>query len=129
MGIKTKHMMRHLKNISELSLYASISCGLAFFARIYPAFYFPILMLRIAILGYSIYIIGGAENNREFAMLLGSAIVIGFVGGNWDWIEVYVRFNQEKLTLFSSLILFVFLAVAGYVIYSKVGSNENTSKK
>jgi len=80
-------MLRHLKNANELILYASISCGAAFIGRLYPAFYFPILLLRLGIAGYCLYVIAGAEGNRDFAILLGGALFLGLVGGYWDLIQ------------------------------------------
>lgn len=56
-------MLRHLKNITELTLYASISCGLAFVGRLFPAFYFPIVLFRLGVIGYCGYVVCYQERN------------------------------------------------------------------
>jgi hypothetical protein len=120
-------MLRHLQNLNELVIYASISCGLAFIARLFPAFYFPILLLRIGVLGYCLYVVAGAEGNRELAITLGGAMFLGMIGGNWDWLEVYLRFNQRVVGQYLSIITFTLLAVLGLTLYLK--NNGKTSQK
>jgi len=120
-------MLRHLKNANELILYASISCGAAFIGRIYPAFYFPILLLRLAITGYCFYIIAGTEGNKELAVLLGSAIFLGLVGGYWDLIEVYLRFDSARIVSTLMLGLCVLLTAFGIILHIK--TNGKTSKR
>jgi hypothetical protein len=120
-------MLRHLKNANELILYASISCGAAFIGRLYPAFYFPILLLRLGISGYCLYIIAGTEGNKELAILLGSAIFLGMVGGYWDLIEVYLRYDSVRITSSIMLILCVLLTITGVILHIK--TNGKTSKR
>ena len=98
-------MLRHLKNFNELCLYASISCGLAFFARLNPAFFLPILLLRLCILIYSFFIIGRIEDNRIFGYCLGASIFVGLVGGYWDVIELNLAYNQQQIINIIALIL------------------------
>ena len=74
-------MFRHLKNLSELCFYSGISCGIAFIVRLEPAFFFPVLILRLAFLAYCWYIIALIEGNREFGAVLVVAILIGWFGG------------------------------------------------
>ncbi len=110
-------MLRHLKNLNELVLYASISCGMAFLSRLSPAFLFPILLLRLGILGYCLYVIATIEKNKEFAMILGGALCLGMIGGYWDYMEITIRYNQEITSKLLSLLVFVILAGVGLAIY------------
>jgi len=114
-------MLRHLQNLNELVIYASISCGAAFIGRIFPAFYFPILLLRLGVLGYCLYVIGQSEGNKELAIVIGGALLLGMIGGNWDWIEVYLRFNQELIGYWFTIILSLSLAVLRVGIYGTAG--------
>ncbi len=120
-------MLRHLKNANELILYASISCGAAFIGRMYPAFYFPILSLRLGISGYCLYIIAVCEGNKELAILLGSAVFLGMIGGYWDLIEVYLRYDAPRIISTVMLVLCFLLIAIGVVLHIK--TNGKTSKK
>lgn len=122
-------MIRHLKNITELVMYASVSCGLAFFSRLFPAFFFPVLLLRLAVLAYCFYVIGTAENNRDLALVLGGAIFIGLIGGNWDYLEIWFRFNQENLSKLITVIVFIITTLLGFTLYFKGVLNGQSSKK
>lgn len=122
-------MIRHLKNITELILYASVSCGLAFLGRLYPAFYFPIMFLRLGVFAYCAYVIANCENNRELAFVLGGALFLGLIGGNWDYLEVYFRFNQEYLSKVMTVTLFIFTTLLGCYVYFKGLGNGTVSKK
>ena len=122
-------MFRHLKNITELVLYTSVSCGLAFFGRLFPAFYFPILLLRLGVFGYCAYVIGRAENNRDLAFVLGGAMFIGLIGGNWDWIEVWFRFNQEYVSKLVTVTIFIITTLLGFSLYFRGAFNGRASKK
>ena len=121
-------MLRHLKNANELVLYASLSCGVAFIGRVFPAFYFPILLIRLAIFGYCAYIIAYTEGNKEMAVILGGSLFIGLIGGYWDLIEVYLRFDPSQIVTIISL---VFLAVLGALlaIVVKQGKLNGTSRQ
>jgi hypothetical protein len=119
-------MLRHLKNANELVIYASISCGAAFIGRIFPPFYFPILLLRFAIFGYCIYVIGFTEKNKELAAILGGALFIGMLGGYWDLVEVYLRFDLAKIVNIVTCISLFILFVSAVTL--KV-HHEKTSKK
>lgn len=102
-------MLRHLQNINELIIYAAISCGAAFIGRLFPAFYYPIFLLRIGVLAYCALIIFGAEGRKHLALTLSGAMFLGLLGGYWDWIELYLRFNQELIgRYFVVLIVTVF---------------------
>lgn len=123
-------MLRHLKNLNELILYASISCGAAFLSRLFPAFLFPILLLRLGILAYCLYVIATIEKNREFAVILGGAIFIGAIGGYWDYLEIYIRYNQGIIAKLLSLLTFVFLASTGLLVYlGGIGNGKHIVKK
>lgn len=121
-------MLRHLKNANELVLYASVSCGAAFFGRVFPAFYFPILLLRLAIFGYCIYIIAHTEGNKELAVILGGSLFIGLIGGYWDLIEVYLRFDSGKIITVISLVFLAVLA-AMWVMVQKRGEGYGTTRQ
>lgn len=90
-------MFRHLKNTNELCLYSGFSCGLAFLVRIEPAFFFPVLILRLAILAYCFYVVAFVEGNKEFAVILTASILVGWLGGYWDYFEIVWSFNQSEL--------------------------------
>jgi hypothetical protein len=125
--IKEIVMLRHLKNVNELVVYASFSCGLAFVGRIFPAFFFPILLLRLGIFGYCLYVVAGAEKNRELAIILGGALFLGMLGGYWDLIEVYLRFDSERIiSTFTAILCFVLFVI---IIIFQIKTNEKTSKK
>ena len=124
---KRECKMRHLKNINELVLYASISCCAAFVGRIFPAFYFPILLLRLGIFLYCAYVIGTLESNRHTAMIIGGAIGIGLIGGYWDLIEVMLRFDPNAITMPITLTTLFLVAIAGLVL--QVRNNGKTNQK
>ena len=110
-------MLRHLKNFNELCLYASISCGLAFFTRLNPAYFFPIMLLRIAILVYAFFVIGKVEKNRIFGWCLGAAVLLGLLGGYWDVIELNIVHNQAKIV--NAIALFLGFLGIGYLVFSQ----------
>lgn len=120
--------MRHLKNLNELVLYASVSCGAAFVGRLFPALYFPILLLRLAIFLYCAYVIANLEQNRELAVILGSAILIGMVGGYWDLIEVWLRYDFNALAQLITITLLFIASLLGLFIYVR-GTNGKASQK
>ena len=120
-------MLRHLKNANELVIYASISCGAAFIGRIFPAFYFPILLLRLGISGYCLYIIAGTEGNKELAIILGGALFIGMLGGYWDLMEVWLRYDSHRIVSTVMLVGCVLLIALGIVLHVK--TNGQTRKR
>lgn len=119
-------MLRHLKNANELALYASVSCGAAFLGRLLPAFYFPILLLRLGVVGYCIYVIAYTEKNKELAVILGGSVFLGMLGGYWDLIEIHLRYNLQQIVSGITAVSIFVLAIA--VIYLQV-NNGKTSKK
>lgn len=115
-------MIRHLKNINELILYASISCGFAFLVRLVQSFSIPVLVALIVVLFYYWYVIGRAENNKLIATIITTALVVGFIGGNADWIELYLRYNTVLIARYVSIIsclILAVLAMVGYVATTK----------
>lgn len=119
-------MLRHLRNSQELVLYASISAGAAFLGRILPPFYFPILLLRLGIFAYCFFIIVKAEGNRELGIILSSAIFLGMVGGYWDLIEIYLRYDLQRIvTTFTAVVVF---SVVGILVTLQVRNNGKLSK-
>lgn len=109
-------MIRHLNNFNELVLYAAISTGAAYFSRVNPVFYFPVLMLRIATLGYALYVIGSIQQNRPFALCLVSALILGWIGGYWDFLELQMTYNQAEFLAVASLILGGIIAALAVVL-------------
>lgn len=108
-------MLRHLKNFNELALYASISCGLSFFVRLNPSFFWCVLLLRLCVLAYSFYIIAGIEDNRVFGICLGASVLVGLIGGNWDWIELQFKYNQNQII--STALMMITLPLVAAVLY------------
>jgi hypothetical protein len=119
--------MRHLKNANELVLYAAISCGAAFLGRLFPALYFPILLLRLAIFLYCIYVIAALEKNRELALIIGSSLFIGMLGGYWDLIEIWLRYDLSAIAQLITITLLFIASLLGLFIYIK--GNATTSQK
>ncbi len=119
--------MRHLKNANELVLYAAISCGAAFIGRLFPALYFPILLLRLAIFLYCVYVIASLEKNRELALIIGSALFIGMIGGYWDLIEIWLRYDLGAIAQLITITLLFIASLFGLFIYMK--NNATTSQK
>lgn len=119
-------MLRHLKNANELILYASISCGLAFVGRIYPAFWFPIFLLRLGVFLYCVYVIAKVEKNKELAMILGGALFLGMLGGYWDLVEVYLRFNSELVGTWLSILGILIVFGVGFFMFLSESKNEKT---
>lgn len=122
-------MLRHLKNANELVLYASISCGAAYLARLNPPFHFPIMLLRLAMLGYCGYIIAIAERNKELAVLLGGAMLIGCIGGYWDLIEVHSKYVSPEMTLTLTMSALAVLVTVSYILYQQEQKDGKTGKK
>ncbi len=119
--------MRHLKNANELVLYAAISCGAAFVGRLFPALYFPILLLRLAIFLYCVYVVASLEKNRELALIIGSSLFIGMIGGYWDLIEIWLRYDLAAIAQLITITLLFIASLLGLFIYVK--NNATTSQK
>lgn len=102
-------MLRHLKNINELIIYSAISCGLSWFSRLNPTFFYVVMMARLSVLAYCFYIVSGLEGNKVFSYCLGAALVLGIVGGYWDVIEIQLRFNAVSIVSNGLIILVVML--------------------
>lgn len=90
-------MIRHLKNFNELALYAGVSCSFAYLVRLNPAFFYPVLLLRLSILLYCFYIIALTENEKSIAVIIGAAIFISWLGGYWDLFEIYLNFDLTNI--------------------------------
>jgi hypothetical protein len=103
-------MLRHLKNINELIIYSAISCGLSWFSRLNPTFFYVVLLGRLSVLAYCFYIVSGIEGNKIFSYCLGAALMLGIIGGYWDWIEIQLRFNSISI-ISNGLIILAFLVV------------------
>lgn len=103
-------MLRHLKNINELVIYTAISCGLSWFSRLNPSFFYVVLLARLSVLAYCIYIISGVEGNKIFSYCLGASLLLGIIGGYWDWVEIQMRFNSVSI-ISNSLTILIFLLI------------------
>ena len=111
-------MLRHAYNLTEMCLYTSLSAGCAFLARLIPELHTPILLLRLAIFIYCFWVIFKAEDNRILAMLIGSSLAIGLIGGNLDYLELLVRYDLAGLVgKLTTLIVFAALASFGWFTY------------
>jgi hypothetical protein len=115
-------MLRHLKNFNELVLYASISCGLSFFVRLNPSFFYAVLLLRLCVLAYSFYIIAGIEDNQIFGICLGASVLVGLIGGNWDWLELQLKYNQSSLI--STALLIGIIPLIAAILYQQWGNKK-----
>lgn len=122
-------MLRHLKNANELVLYSGISCGLAFASRLVPGLWFPVLLLRLAVLAYSIYVIANVEKNKEFAFVLGGSVMLGCIGGYWDLIEIYFNWNPAYVLTLTICVLGTL--VLAWIILNQLGvvGNGKTEQK
>jgi hypothetical protein len=112
-------MIRHLKNFNELIIYASLSTGLAFFVRYFPAFYFPVMLLRLAVVAYALFVIASIEHNRAFSYSLICSILLGLIGGYWDVIEINFTHNQSQVVIISSVISALSIAAIAVVFLRK----------
>lgn len=122
-------MLRHLKNASELVLYASISCGAAYLARLNPPFSFPILLLRLGVLGYCGYAMAIAEGNKELAIIIGGSLLIGMIGGYWDLIEVHQKYVSPEMVITLTVTALAVLCTGSYVLYQREKNDGKASKK
>jgi hypothetical protein len=102
-------MLRHLKNINELIIYSAISCGLSWFSRLNPTFFYVVMMARLSVLAYCFYIVSGLEGNKIFSYCLGASLLLGMLGGYWDVIEIQLRFNAVSIVSNGLIILVVML--------------------
>lgn len=114
-------MYTNLKNLSEFVLWASASCGLAFFVRIVPAFWFPILMLRIGFSLFCLYnIFNAPRKSVKFSFcFIGGAVIFGMLGGYWDYFEVIVKYQQGDIVAiltFISVLLTLFFTVQYWIL-------------
>jgi len=104
-------MLRHLKNINELIIYSAISCGLSWFSRLNPTFFYVVMLARLSVLAYCIYIVSGVEGNKIFSYCLGASLLLGMLGGYWDLIEINLKFNAVSI-ISNFLVVTVVLLIA-----------------
>ncbi len=116
-------MLRHLKNINELIIYTAISCGLSWFSRLNPTFFYVVLLARLSVLAYCIYIISGLEGNKVFSYCLGASLLLGIIGGYWDWVEIQFRFNSISIVS-NSLTILIFLLIGIMLFLGYKGSKK-----
>lgn len=89
-------MFSHLRTINELVFYAGLSCLLAFFTRLYPVFFFPAFMLRIGVLIYCLYSMFTIRYRKPVLEIICIGVLLGWIGGYQDLIEVYFHFNPAE---------------------------------
>lgn len=106
-------MIHHLKNFNTLVLYSAISCGVSWFEQLNPFFFYPMVLLRLCILVYTIYVIYNLEDNRVFAVTLLCSIFLGIIGGYWHLIELYIKFDVNKLLMIPVMFLSIPLIIFG----------------
>ena len=116
-------MLRHLKNINELVIYSAISCGLSWFSRLNPTFFYVILLARLSVLAYCFYVISGIENNKIFSYCLAASLLLGIIGGYWDWIEIQMRFNSIYIVT-NGLVVLVFFLIGIMLFVSYKGGKK-----
>lgn len=122
-------MYRHLKNINELVFYAGLSCLASFIAREFPGLWVPIGLLRLGVFAYCTWLLVVAENNKVVAGLIGSSILIGGIGGYWDYIEIWLRFDNEKVSRIITISFCGLLALGGIVLQVYINNGKTTSKE
>lgn len=119
--------MRHLGNFNELVFYAALSCLGSFLARTYPGLWVPLVLLRLGVIAYCFWILILGESNKILAGILGTSIFVGAVGGYWDYIEVWLKFDSARVQRIISISFFGLLALSGIAI--QVYINAKTSKQ
>lgn len=122
-------MLRHLKNANELVLYASVSCGAAYLARLNPPLHFPIMLLRLSVLGYCGYVIAVAEGNKDLAIIVGGSLLIGCIGGYWDLIEIHSRYISPQMILTLTATALAILLTTSYVLNQRSKEDGKVGKK
>lgn len=120
--------MRHLANANELMFYAALSCAASFLARSFPGLWIPLLLLRLGVIGYCFWIIAIGESNKVLAGIIGTSVFIGAVGGYWDYIEVWLRFDNERVSRAISITFFGLMALGGIALQVYI-SHAKTSKE
>ena len=73
-------------------------------------------MLRLSLLGYALYVVGNIQSNRPFAYCLIAALILGWLGGYWDYLELQIVFNQSEFIAACSLILGLVIAAIAVVL-------------
>ncbi len=120
--------MRHLANANELMFYAALSCAGSFIARSFPGLWIPLMLLRLGVLAYCFWILILGEGNKVLAGIISSSVLIGAIGGYWDYLEVWLRFDNEKVNRTISISFFGLLALGGIALQVYI-NHEKASKK
>ncbi|GET43165.1 hypothetical protein [Microseira wollei] len=121
-------MLRHLKNANELVLYAAISCGAAYLSRLVPPFHFPIMLLRLGILGYWGYMMAIAQGNKDLAVIIGGSLLIGMIGGYWDLIEVHSKYVSSEMVFTLTMTGLAVLVTVSYVLNHRDSDGKTRQK-
>ncbi len=121
---KPNHLYRNLKNLNEAILWAAGSCSLGFFARLMPTFTFPIMMLRLSITIFCLYNVSNAPSRgtRFGYGVIGGAMMFGFIGSYWDYLEVLVHYESDEISSVLSVIGVIVVALLSLHYWS---NNKN----
>lgn len=82
------------------------------------------VLLRLCILAYTIYVIYNLEDDRVFATTLLGAVIVGIIGGYWHLIELYIRFDVNKLLMIPVMFLSLPLMIVGLWLQFQRGRYE-----
>lgn len=121
-------MYRHFKNLNELVVVASCSCGLSFLGRLIPELAFPVFLIRIGFLVYLIYVIGVLEGDKVNARIMGVACILGAIGGSWDYWFVWLKYNVNVLRFWSLIITGIALLPMGIYFIKERGYGKTPER-
>jgi hypothetical protein len=62
------------------------------------------------------------EDNKVFGVCLGASVLVGLIGGNWDWVELQFKYNQSSI-ISNALLLAIFPLVA-LILYQQWGDKK-----
>ena len=74
------------------------------------------LLLRLSLLAYAIYVVGNIQANKPFAFCLLAALFLGWIGGYFDLLELQLTYNQAEFLAAASLILGGIIAAIAVVL-------------
>lgn len=86
------------------------------------------MLLRIGVFSYCIWVVTLGENNKILAGIISSAVLIGMVGGYWDYIDVILQFNPEAISRTITIVVCTLVAITGIAIQVR-SANGKASKK
>jgi hypothetical protein len=118
---RQNYLYKNLKNLNEAILWASSSCALGFFSRLMPTFIFPIMMLRLSITIFCLYNVSNAPSRgaRFSYGVIGGAMLFGFVGSYWDYIEILIHYESDEIASVLGVISLIAVVLLGLHYWSK----------